>query len=121
MFVVYKRDIADVEPIEHLPGADGLVLGEAASLTAGALAKCAATARPDYIVLGPVHNGLYPAIRVQRTTVFEVPCSAAVAAAGAVVTLGTDALTVTATTTSGVFTVEYTENAANTLVRGRFA
>ena len=51
---------------------------------------------------------------------FETTSTAAVASAGAKVTLNTDALSVTATTSDGVFTVDYTENKANGIVRGRF-
>ena len=121
MFIVVMRDIADVEPFEHQPGAAGLARGSAAVLTAGSLAKCGATAKPSHIIMGPADsNGLYPCIRVQPTTVFETTSTAAVASAGAKVTLNTDALSVTATTADGVFTVDYTENKANGVVRGRF-
>lgn len=121
MFIVVMRDIADVEPFEHQPGATGLARGSAAELTAGRLAKCGATAKPSHIVMGPADsNGLYPCIRVQPTTVFETTSTAAVASAGAKVTLNTDALSVTNTTSDGVFTVDYTENKANGVVRGRF-
>ena len=44
MFIVVMRDIADVEPFEHQPGAANLARGSAAVLTAGSLAKCGATA-----------------------------------------------------------------------------
>lgn len=121
MFIVVMRDIADVEPFEHQPGATGLARGSAAVLTAGSLDKCGATAKPSHIVMGPADsNGLYPCIRVQPTTVFETTSTAAVASAGAKVTLNTDALSVTNTTSDGVFTVDYTENKANGVVRGRF-
>ncbi|MEG1012443.1 MAG: hypothetical protein RSD27_10360 [Ruthenibacterium sp.] len=121
MFCAVKRDFADVEPTAYLPGADGLVAGEAAVLTAGALAKCGASVKPTHIAMGTKNKaGRYPAIRVLPTTVFEAPCSAAIAAVGSIVTIGADALSVTATTASGVFTVEDTENAADTMVRGRF-
>ena len=121
MFIVVMRDIADVEPFEHQPGAASLARGSAAVLTAGSLAKCGATTKPSHIIMGPADSkGLYPCIRVQPTTVFETTSTAAVASAGAKVTLNTDALSVTATTSDGVFTVDYTENKANGVVRGRF-
>ena len=44
MFIVVMRDIADVEPFEHQPGAASLARGSAAVLTSGSLAKCGATA-----------------------------------------------------------------------------
>ena len=121
MFIVVMRDISDVEPFEHQPGATNLPRGSAAVLTSGSLAKCGATAKPSHIVMGPADsNGLYPCIRVQPTTVFETTSTTAVASAGTKVTLNTDALSVTATATDGVFTVDSTENKANGIVRGRF-
>ena len=78
MFIVVMRDIADVEPFEHQPGAAGLARGSAAVLTAGSLSKCGATAKPSHIIMGPADsNGLYPCIRVQPTTVFETTSTAA--------------------------------------------
>lgn len=125
MFKIYKRDIGDVEPTEYLPAAEGaaLALGMAAKAAGGALAQAGATDKPTHIVLGPARqDGMYPALRVLPTTVFETTSTAAVPydAVGSAVTLHTDALQVTATTTDGVFTVEATENAADGIVRGRF-
>lgn len=68
-------------------------------------------------------DGLYPALRVLPTTVFETQSSATVAATlvGSKVTLGADAASVTATTDSGVFTIDWTDGAAtNSRVRGHF-
>lgn len=126
MFNVYSREIADVEPILILKGASSLSLGMAVKMTSGQLAKAAATDKPTHIIMGPAVEGpdstlLYPAIRVLPTTIFSAPASAAVASEGSVVTLDSDALGVTGTTTSGVFTVTYTENKANTTVLGYFA
>lgn len=125
MFKIYKRDIGDVEPTEYLPAAEGaaLTLGMAAKAAAGALAKAGATDKPTHIVLGPARqDGLYPALRVLPTTVFETTGAVAVPAAtvGSAVTLHTDALQVTATAEGGVFTVEATEDLAGGTVRGRF-
>ena len=93
MFVPVKRLVGDVEPFERLPGAAGLSLGMAAVYSGAAgLAKCGAESTA------------------------AVPASAI----GSAVTLHTDGLTVTATTTNGVFTVSETENAAGGRVRGRF-
>ena len=124
MFVPVKRLVGDVEPIERLPGASGLSLGMAAVYSGAAgLAKCGAAAKPTHIVMGPKGaDGRYPAIPVLPTTIFETESTAAVPASaiGSAVTLHTDGLTVTATTTNGVFTVSETENAANGRVQGRF-
>lgn len=125
MFKLYKRDLADVEPVEYLSAAANASLeaGMAAVYSGGSLAKAGATEKPTHIVQGPARaDGLTPAIRVLPTTVFETMSTAAVpeSSVGSKVTLHTDGLSVTATTTGGVFTVEQTENAANGLVRGRF-
>lgn len=125
MFNVYSREIADVEPILILKGAAGLSLGMAAKMTAGQLEKAGSTDKPTHIIMGPGKtvdsDVLYPAIRVLPTTIFAAPSSEAVDTVGKVVTLGADALSVTNTDTSGVFTVTYTENKANTVVLGYFA
>lgn len=125
MFNVYSREIADVEPILILKGAAGLSLGMAAKLTAGQLEKAAATDKPTHIIMGPARAAgeelVYPAIRVLPTTLFSVPAAEAVDAVGKTVTLGSDALTVTNTAESGVFTVTHTQNKANTPVLGYFA
>ena len=123
MFKVYKRDLADVEPVEYLPAAEGagLLLGMAAKLSGGKLAKAGATEKPTHIVMGPARSdGLVPAVRVQPTTVFETTSPAAISTAGTAVTLHTDGLQVTATATGGVFLVEQAENAAGGRVLGRF-
>lgn len=125
MFKIYKRDLADVEPVEYLGAAADATLsaGMAAKLSGGTLSKAGATAKPTHIVQGPARaDGLFPAIRVLPTTVFETTSTAAVpeTSIGSAVTLHTDGLSVTATATGGVFTIEQTENAANGMVRGRF-
>lgn len=121
MFNIYMRDIGSVEPTQYLPGAANLALGSAAKLTGGKLAKCAAGEKPTHIVLGPQRrDGRIPALRVQPTTVFQTTSTAAVPAPGVSVQLHTDAAQVTAAS-GGAFVVDYTENKAGGLVRGRFA
>lgn len=144
MFKVYKRDLADVEPVEYLPAAEGktLAAGVAAVLSGGKLQKAAvpvdddedetaaaaaaakaAAAKAGWVVLGGARaDGLYPAMRVLPTTVFETVSAAAVPAAliGTTVALGADSASVTATAGSA-FVVEQTENKAGGWVRGRFA
>lgn len=69
-------------------------------------------------------DGMFPAMKVMPSTTFEVQSTATVADTliGNKVTLGGDAETVTATTTSGVFTVDWTDGATtNSTVRGHFA
>lgn len=120
MFRIFNRDIADVEPTEYCKAAEALPLGCAAKLAAGGLTKATANQKPTHIVAGlPLAGGLVPAFRVQPTTVFETTSTAPVAAAGTAVQLHTDGLQVTAVA-GGPFAVEYTENKADGIVRGRF-
>lgn len=124
MFKIAYRRVADVSPFVYLPGASGLTLGMAANLTGGALAKCAATTKPTHIIMGPQRDdGNYAAIEVNDNIVFETTSTATVAQSvvGSPVTLATDALTVTATTASGVFKVLTTDGATtNSTVTGVF-
>lgn len=86
--------------------------GEAMVLTGGKLTKCGATEKPTYIAMKSLAkdatNRRIPTARVDENQLWRVPVSADPSALtpGAKVTLGDDALTVTATTTSGVITVE---------------
>lgn len=94
--------VTDEEAVEY---------GEALVLTSGKLTKCGATAAPAFIALKSLSaaatNRKIPVIRVEKNQVYEVPCNAdpSALADGSKVTLHTDGLQVTATTTSGVVTV----------------
>ena len=48
MFKIAYRRVADVSPFVYLPGAAGLTLGMAATLTSGALAKGTASVKPTH-------------------------------------------------------------------------
>lgn len=124
MFKIHHRLVGSVEPLEHLKGAAGLVPGSAAKFTGGSLAKCEATEKPTHIVAGPMENGMYAAIPVLPSTVFEAPVNATAETTlvGSAVTLNADADGVTATTTSGVFTLDWTDGATGGgMVLGHFA
>lgn len=124
MFKIAYRRVADVSPFVYLPGADGLTLGMAVTLTSGALAKGTASVKPTHIIMGPKReDGNYPAIEVNDNIVFETTSTATVAqtVVGSAVTLAADALTVTATATKGVFKVLTTDGATtNSTVTGVF-
>ena len=106
MIRLANMDVGLTPPHEFMEATAGetIVLGEALVLSAGKLTKCGATAKPEYIAVGPVENGIVPVIKVQDYMVFEAPLSAAGTALkiGESVTLHTDGLKVTATTASGV-------------------
>ena len=115
MFKVKDRQITGVEPFEYLPVTEGEVyeLGEALTLGETGATKCAAGEKPGYICMGPSDGTVVPVMPVLATTRFEVPYTAK-PALGAVVTLGADALTVTATT-GGAFRVTDIDEAAGTV------
>jgi hypothetical protein len=122
MFTVHRRDIADVEPFIRLPGAASLAFGSVAKLVSGSLAKAGATDMPTHVIMGPRgDDGMYPVIKILPTTEFATEASATVAATlvGQKVTLNTDALSVTATTSSGVFTIDSTDG--DKAVTGHFS
>lgn len=120
MFKIAKRAIADVEPIDYMPGADGLTLGSAAKIASGKLAKCEATDTVGFIIAGAKReDGNYPVIRALPTTIFEAEASGAVTDDKVGTTLqlnGTgDGVT---TAAEGSFMVTYADGGTN--VQGYF-
>lgn len=110
MFKLIRYENASInvpEPVYHQ--ADGtIVIGEALVLNAGKLTKCGATTKPTHIAMGDSIDGKVAACLVNPNMVFEVPVTEAPTSlvVGNKVTLSTDGLGVTATTTSGVVTIE---------------
>lgn len=103
MFCLATMDVGLTPPIQYKPMTNGesAVLGEALVLNAGALTKCGADAKPQYIAVG--HNNAHgetPVVQVQDYMTFETKLSAAGDALkiGDKVTLNEDGLAVTATT-----------------------
>ena len=94
------------EPEMHVAGAD-ITSGMALNLTGGTLVK--ATAAPTHIAMADAKSGDTVACYavLPGVMIFEVNLSAAPGSIkeGDKVTLGTDGLTVTATTTNGVATI----------------
>lgn len=94
--------------------------GQALKLSGGKLAACGASDKPEYIAMGDKtaadENRQLAVCRVDAHQIYEVPVSAAPTSLkpGDKVTLSTDGLQVTATTTSGVVTVENLNGAAAT-------
>lgn len=86
--------------------------GEALVLTSGKLTKCGATTKPEFIAMGDkgasAEDRKLAVCRVAPNQIYEVPVAAAPTSLvpGNKVTLHTDGLQVTATTTSGVITVD---------------
>lgn len=107
------------EPLFYEATADEAIAeGEALVLTSGKLTKCGATAKPAYIAMSACAASAsarkIAVCRVEANQIWEVPCNAAPTSLvpGSLVTLHTDGLQVTATTTSGVVTVVDTNGAS---------
>ncbi len=115
MFKLLKIENArlNVPEPEYLEATEdeAIEMGEALVLSAGKLTKCGATAVPTFIAMGSVAAGntkrTVAVCRIEKNQVYEVPVTAAPTAlkVGDKVTLHTDGLQVTATTTSGVVTI----------------
>jgi len=113
MFKVSSRNIADIEPFQVLPKKAGetYTVGEALTLTASGVTKSGATTLPQYICVGQGDDNGLVCIPVLATTEFEVGYTVE-PAVGTKVTLHTDGLLITDTTTGGVFTVVSVDTAA---------
>jgi len=128
MFRLAKMGVGMTPPIKYRPAKAGeaIVLGEALADSTAGLTKCGATAKPDYVAVGPVNSdGEVPVIKVESYMEFETTLSVAAGegglSAGTKVTLSADGLEVTATTASGVAIITYTEGtAAGSAVGVRF-
>lgn len=109
-FIPHTIEGGGTLPIEMQPAAAITPkIGLALVYSAGKLAVCGATAVPEYICMTESDTALaagtmIPVIRVNHRVVFSVPATASMdaVALGSKVTLHTDGMQVTATTTSGV-------------------
>jgi hypothetical protein len=110
---ILNARINQAEPVMLATTAsESYTLGEALTLSDGALTKCAATKKPLFVAArdyaAPAEEpAKIPACPVSADMIFECPVSASPASlkAGDRVTLSADALGVTATTVNGVATV----------------
>lgn len=112
MIQIYRAAVGDSEVIHYMPMVEEepATFGEALTLTAEGLTKCAATAKPKYICRGIAQpDGTIPVGEVMATTLYEVPYSAKPEIA-AKVQLDTDGLRVTATTGGSFLVVAVDEN-----------
>ena len=113
-FIHYSNEDGRVPPWEYLPatGSTKPDIGLACVLSSGKLAKCTGTTKPTHICMAEypaaVSAGtLLPVIAIQPDMVFECKNSANLNAVnvGQAVTINSDGLQVTATTSSGVATI----------------
>lgn len=101
------------EPEVHVAGAE-ITHGQALKLSGGKLVPCTGAEAPTYIAHGAGKDGDNVAVyAVAHDQVYEVACADDPSALneGDKVTIGADALTVTATTEGGVATIISKNNA----------
>ena len=129
MFLIHSIDDGHDAPLAYLPaGAITPKLGLALTQSSGLLAVASGTTRPSYICMtqrdAAVTSGtVIPVIRVGGDMIFETVFSASASSIklGDKVTLASDGLRVTATTTSGVAEVVGMDGTASgSSVRVRF-
>lgn len=130
MFIPYKTDDGRVPAWEYLPAsAITPKVGMALTMTSGQLAKASGTTKPTYISMVEKETActagdIIPVVRVGADMILETTFSAAATSVvpGAKVTVATDGLQVTGTTTDGIAeVVELDGTAAGSKVRVRFA
>lgn len=131
-FKLYKHDIADSTSMVNdykMTNSEAVAVGEAlTTASTGVLSKCAATTMPDFIsnsVIAATNPSTIPVqvIRTNEQQEWEViaPVTIATSLIGSKVTLSSDGLSITATTSSGVFFITYTDAVTGGgIVRGMF-
>lgn len=128
-FLIHSTDDGHALPWEYLPaGAITPKVGMALTQSSGNLALASGTTAPTYISMTErdtacTAGDLIPVVRVQKDTVYETTLAASGTSlkVGDRVTLHTDGMQVTATTTSGVAEiVEIIGTAIGGKVRVRF-
>lgn len=129
MFKIYSVDDGRNVPIEYLPAsAITPKMGLALTQTGGQLAVASGTTAPSYICMceraeACTAGDIIPVVRVGHDIIWETTAQAAMTSVslGSKVTLHTDGLQVTATTTGGVAEVVYKDgDTAGSMVRVRF-
>lgn len=117
-FLLQSMDVGQTPPIEYRQATaeEAVVLGEAlVTAASGLLTKCGATAKPEFIGVGPEDaQDMVPVVRIQDYQIWRTELSAAGTSLkpGSKVTLSGDGLQVTATTDSGVATIVDLEGTA---------
>lgn len=108
-FMLVTMDVGLTPPIEYMPATANEVytVGEALKVASGKVTKCSGTNAPAFVCVGPAKDGNVPCVRVQKYMLFYTTLSAAPGEGvtlipGNKLTIATDGMEVTATTTSGV-------------------
>lgn len=122
-----KVGLSTTNEFYQMTDGEASTVGEALVQTSGRLTKCGATATPEFIAgataAAATPGAIIPVERTNEGIEYETQANATVAATlvGQKVTLHTDGLLVTATTTSGVFEITSTDGVTSGgTVRGMF-
>lgn len=125
MFKIHRKGSAATEAIEYIEGTadEAIALGEVLKLSSGKLTKASGTDVPEFVALGAGTGVIIPVKRLYEDEEYETKCSASFSdrKIGDKVTINSDGLQVTATTTSGVFYITGIDGTASgSKVRGYF-
>lgn len=125
MFKLQRKGSAATEAVEYIIGttSEAITVGELLKLSSGKLTKASGTDVPEFVSLGSGNGTIIPVKRIYEDEVYQAPLSAAGTSlnVGDKVTIGSDGLTATATTTSGVFMItEMLGTASGDKINGMF-
>ena len=104
---IFKRNVTAIEPMLEMEAGEAIAVGTLLKVNnTGKVVKTTGTTAPVYYAMGKSHDGKVNVVQVLKDMEFEAEVVATEGAnslvVGNKVTIGSDGLTVTATTTSGV-------------------
>ena len=125
MFKIQRKGSAATEAVEYYTGttSEAIAIGEVLKLSSGKLTKASGTDVPEFVALGAGNGTIIPVKRLYEDEVYQTTLSASGSSLniGDKVTIASDGLRVTATTSSGVFEItEILSSAEGGKVNGRF-
>lgn len=125
MFKLQRKASAATQAVEYILGtaSEAIVVGELLKLASGKLTKASGTDVPEFVALGAGTGEVIAVQRIYEDEVYQTTLSASGASLniGDKVTIASDGLRATATTTSGVFAItEILDSAQGGKVNGMF-
>lgn len=125
MFKIQRKGSAATEAIEYIEGtaAEAISRGEVLKLSSGKLTKASSTDVPEFVALGAGTGVIIPVKRIYEDEVYQTTLSASGTSlnVGDKVTIASDGLRATATTTSGVFEItEFLGTGSGDKINGMF-
>ena len=125
MFKIQRKGSAATEAIEYIIGTsdEAISRGETLKLSSGKLTKASSTDVPEFVALGAGTGSIIPVKRIYEDEVYQTTLSASGSSlnVGDKVTISSDGLQATATTSSGVFMLtEIIDSASGGKVNGMF-